>query len=177
MLNWFFPSSLFLSLSLALSLAKTIKPVLMCDSAHTHHTPPHPFCKDTHTQQYTHTHTHPHPHTHTQRRRDSVQTRLVLSFSLSLSLIRAFEFFFLLYFLIRTSAEPKKPWRKKWDRDFWNLPIVPMVFRSVELCYASVYTCVCVLAYAICVYTPVPNKAVLYWPLAYPYTRSVATDV
>ena len=33
---------------------------------------------------------------------------------------------------------------------------------SVELCYASVYTCVCVLVYAICVYTPVPNIAVLY---------------
>ena len=48
----------------------------------------------------------------------------------------------------------------------------------VELCYASVYTCVCVLAYAICVYyTPVPNKAVLYWPLAYPYARPAATDV
>ena len=46
---------------------------------------------------------------------------------------------------------------------------------NVELYYASVYTCVCVLVYAICVYTPVPNKAVLYWPLAYPYACSWAT--
>ena len=39
---------------------------------------------------------------------------------------------------------------------------------AVELCYASVYTCVCVLVYAICVCTLRPNKPVIYWPLAYP---------
>ena len=45
------------------------------------------------------------------------------------------------------------------------------LFVYVELCYASGYRCVCVLVYSICVYTPVPNKPVLYWPLVYLYMR------
>ena len=43
---------------------------------------------------------------------------------------------------------------------------------GVELCFVLVYIRLCVVVYAIRVCTPVPNKPVLYWPLAYLYMCS-----